>query len=339
MERSSTTKQCVLVTGGAGFIGSHVVERLLASGRYRVVVVDDFNDFYAPQMKRANLAGVAGRDDFELVEADILDEERLRSVFERNELAAVVHLAARAGVRPSLREPLLYQRVNVEGTYRLLDLAHTFGVGRFLFASSSSVYGARSRVPFRESDPCDRPASPYAATKIAGECACYTYSELYGIRTLCLRYFTVYGPRQRPDLAIRKFTELLASGRPVPLYGDGSTSRDYTFVDDVVDAVERALDYSRSRFEVINIGGERPVPLRRLVDLLAGALGVTARIERLPEQPGDVPLTCADGTLARELLGFEPAVGIEEGIDRFVGWYRERLKTEDLGALLHGIGD
>lgn len=322
MQQSSNGKRTVVVTGGAGFIGSHVVERLLSTKRFEVVVVDDFNDFYDPALKRANAARYLTHGDTALVEADLLDAPAIEGVFAEHDPDVVIHLAARAGVRPSLVDPMLYQRVNVEGTYRLLELSKQHGVEQFLFASSSSVYGARSTVPFRETDRIDRPASPYAATKIAGECACSTYSDLYGMRILCLRFFTVFGPRQRPDLAIRKFTERLLEGRSIPLFGDGSSARDYTFIDDIVDGVMRAVDYDASQFEVINLGGESPTRLIELVEVIAETLGVEPEIEWLPNQPGDVPVTYADVTKARELLGYAPATDIRQGIARFVEWYR-----------------
>jgi UDP-glucuronate 4-epimerase len=314
------TTRSILVTGGAGFIGSHVVDRLLASSEWVVTVVDDFNDFYDPALKRANVAHHEANPAFRLVEADLVDERAMAGVFERERFDAIVHLAARAGVRPSLADPLLYQRVNVEATYRLLELARAHGVGRFVFGSSSSVYGVRSEVPFRETDPVAHPASPYAATKIAGEAACHAYAHLYSIGVVCLRFFTVYGPRQRPDLAIRKFATLMAEGRAVPMFGDGTTARDYTYVDDIVDGVVAALAYDASPYEVINLGDERPTTLAELVRLIAGALGVEPRVERLPEQPGDVPLTFASIDKARALLGYEPKVRIEEGLTRFVRW-------------------
>jgi UDP-glucuronate 4-epimerase len=288
-----------------------------------VTVVDDFDDFYDPALKRANVAHHEGDPNFRLVEADIVDARAISDVFASARFDAVVHLAARAGVRPSLADPLLYQCVNVEGTYRLLELARAHGVGRFVFGSSSSVYGVRSQVPFLESDPVNEPVSPYAATKLAGEAACHVYAHLYGIRVVCLRFFTVYGPRQRPDLAIRKFATLMLEGRPIPLFGDGRTARDYTYVDDVVDGIVGALEYGATPYEVINLGGEHPVPLADLVALIAGALGVTPRVERLPEQPGDVPLTSASVEKARALLGYEPRVPIREGIARFVEWLSE----------------
>jgi UDP-glucuronate 4-epimerase len=310
----------ILVTGGAGFIGSHLVDRLLASGEWAVTVVDDLNGFYDPALKRANVAHHAADPAFRLVEAHLVDERAMSGVFARDRFDAIVHLAARAGVRPSLADPLLYQRVNVEGTYRLLELARANGVGRFVFGSSSSVYGVRSEVPFRETDPVGHPASPYAATKIAGEAACHAYAHLYGMGVVCLRFFTVYGPRQRPDLAIRKFATLMTEGRAVPVFGDGTTARDYTYVDDIVDGVVAALAYDATGYEVINLGDERPTTLADLVRIVGGALGVEPRVEWLPEQPGDVPLTFASVEKARALLGYEPKVPIEQGIARFVEW-------------------
>jgi len=314
----SADTRSILVTGGAGFIGSHLVERLLAVGASRVVVLDCFDDFYSPAMKWANVAAFAHDPRVTVVSGDILDESLCRSLFKTHDFETVVHLAARAGVRPSLLDPLLYQRVNVEGTYRLLELSRTYGVARFVFASSSSVYGSRTNAPFRETEPVTTPASPYAATKIAGEGACHVYSHVHGMTCLCLRFFTVFGPRQRPDLAIRKFVELLAAGRPIPVFGDGTTARDYTFVDDIVDGVVAATRYSATPFEVVNLGNERPVMLRDLVATIASALNVDPVVERLPDQPGDVPLTCADTSKARRLFGFDARVPFEEGIRRTI---------------------
>jgi UDP-glucuronate 4-epimerase len=310
----------VLVTGGAGFIGSHVVERLLARGD-AVTVVDDFNDFYAPTLKRENVAAFAGRA--RVVEADITDAAALRAVFAAGAPDVVVHLAARAGVRPSLRQPLLYTQVNIVGTQHLLELAREFRVPKFVCASSSSVYGVNQKVPFAETDPIFQPISPYAATKLAGEALCHVYHHLYGLDVTCLRFFTVYGPRQRPDLAIRKFTESIAAGEPIELFGDGSTRRDYTYIDDILQGVLAAVD-RRLGFAVINLGESRTVPLRELVELIERALGQKAVLRWLPTQPGDVPVTFADITRARELLGYRPQVPIEEGIGRFVAWFRTR---------------
>jgi UDP-glucuronate 4-epimerase len=313
----------VLVTGGAGFIGSHLVARLLAEGRWRVTVVDDFNDFYDPALKRRNVGPHLGRAEFALREADIRDRAALEEVFGEAEFDTVVHLAARAGVRPSLAEPVLYAETNINGTLNLLELARARGVRQFVFGSSSSVYGENEKVPFAEDDPVNRPISPYAATKAAGELLCHTYSHLFGLRCLALRFFTVYGARQRPDLAIHKFARLISAGRPIPVFGDGTTRRDYTFVDDIVAGVRAAMDYEASDYEVVNLGGSRTVSLGELVALLERELGRKAVIDRRPPQPGDVPQTYADVTKARRLLGYDPRTPIEEGIRRFVGWFKE----------------
>lgn len=324
----SMAEQCILITGGAGFIGSHLADRLLEQPGVRVVIVDDFNDFYDPALKRSNVAPLDGRAAARVVERDILDEGLVR-IFEEERFDVVVHLAARAGVRPSVEDPLLYQRVNVEGTYRLLELARRFGVPRFVFASSSSVYGARSKVPFRESDPVSRPASPYAATKLAGEAACYTYAHLFGLRVVCLRFFTAYGPRQRPDLAIRKFAERMLRGEPIPVFGDGRTSRDYTHVSDIVEGILGALRFDASPYEIFNLGNENPVTLAELIGLLGEALGVDPVIDRQPEQPGDVPLTCADASKAREQLGFQPRTDLAAGLSDFARWLRIERSARD----------
>jgi UDP-glucuronate 4-epimerase len=311
----------VLVTGGAGFIGSHLVRRLLGRGD-RVTVLDDFNDFYDPARKRANVAPFAGRDGFRLVEGDIRDAALLDRLFAGGGFDAVVHLAARAGVRPSLAEPVLYEDVNCIGTLRLLEAARRHGPQTFVFGSSSSVYGINRRVPFAEDDPVDQPISPYATTKRAGELLCFNYHHLYGLRTACLRFFTVYGPAQRPEMAIHKFTDLLARGRAVPMYGDGESRRDYTYIDDIVDGVVAALDLAPG-FEIVNLGGADTTALADLVRWIAEELGVEPEVERLPAQPGDVPITYADVAKAGRLLGYSPKVPIREGLRRFVAWYRE----------------
>ncbi|MBA2645495.1 MAG: SDR family NAD(P)-dependent oxidoreductase [Pyrinomonadaceae bacterium] len=314
----------ILVTGGAGFIGSHLVERLLAENQWRVTVVDDFNDFYAPAVKHANVAPYIGRDDFQLIEADIRERPALDEVFAENRFDVIVHLAARAGVRPSLDEPVLYAETNINGTLNLLELARIHQVKQFVFGSSSSVYGINAKVPFSEDDPIRQPISPYAATKAAGEMLCHTYAHLYGIRSVCLRFFTVYGARQRPDLAIHKFARLISDGRAIPVFGDGTTRRDYTYVDDIIAGVRAAIDYQGSMYEVINLGESRTVELRELIELLERELGRNAVIDRQPVQPGDVPQTFADIAKARQLLGYNPQTPIEEGIHRFVAWYRRK---------------
>jgi UDP-glucuronate 4-epimerase len=315
----------VLVTGGAGFIGSHVIGALLERG-LEVVCLDDFNDYYDPAFKRQNIAPYTQRAGFHLVEGDIRDRELVFATYRRFGISATIHLAARAGVRPSIANPRLYEEVNGVGTVNLLEAAHRFGAYTFVFGSTSSVYGINSKVPFAEDDPITCPISPYAASKRGAELMCYTFHHLYGLKVTVLRFFTVYGPRQRPDMAIYKFTELLAKGKPVPRFGDGSMARDYTYIDDIVRGVLAAFDHE-AEFEIVNLGGSRTTTLQRLIELIAGELGVPPLVEELPLQPGDVPITYADVSKARRLFGWEPEVPIEEGIRRFVAWYREnRLK-------------
>jgi UDP-glucuronate 4-epimerase len=310
----------VLITGGAGFIGSHLVDRLLAEGGWRITIVDDLNDFYSPEIKRATLARVI--DDVVFVESDIRDKAAMRALFAGNEFNTIVHLAARAGVRPSLLQPELYADTNINGTLNLLMLAKEFGVKQFVFGSSSSVYGVNCKVPFAEDDPTRNPISPYAATKAAGELLCHTFSHLYDIRTVCLRFFTVYGARQRPDLAIHKFSKLITSGKPIQMFGDGTTRRDYTYVDDIIQGVRASMDYTGAMHEVFNLGESETTELKRLIELLEDSLGVKAIIDHQPLQPGDVPITYADISKARNLLGYAPTTKIEDGIPKFVEWFR-----------------
>lgn len=314
----------VLVTGGAGFIGSHLVDRLLSENDWRVTAVDDFNDFYSPEIKRRNVQRQLQNPAFMLVEADIRDKAALAQVFANSKFDCIVHLAARAGVRPSLSEPQLYVETNVNGTMNLLELARQHKVPQFVFGSSSSVYGVNEKVPFSESDPIFNPISPYAATKAAGELLCHTYSHLYGLRCICLRFFTVYGARQRPDLAIHKFAQLISDGKPIPVFGDGTTRRDYTYIDDILAGVRAAIDYDKTNYEVINLGESRTVELRELIGLLEKELDLRAVIERQPMQPGDVPQTFADISRARELLGYNPQTQIEDGLRLFVEWFRNK---------------
>ena len=311
----------ILVTGGAGFIGSHLVERLLNEGDWQITVVDNFNDFYSPEAKRANVSAFLSHQNFTLREIDICDAENLREVFAETEFDVIVHLAARAGVRPSLSEPKLYAETNINGTLNLLELAHEFAVEQFVFGSSSSVYGINSKVPFAEDDKISQPISPYAATKAAGELLCHTYSHLYPIRTVCLRFFTVYGARQRPDLAIHKFARLISDNQPIEMFGDGTTRRDYTFVDDIIQGVRAAIDYRETPHEIFNLGESDTVELCELITLLEKNLDKNAVIERKPMQPGDVPQTFADITKARKLLDYNPTTKIEEGIRKFVEWF------------------
>ena len=315
----------ILVTGGAGFIGSHLTRRLLARGD-RVTVLDDFNDYYDPARKRENVAPLLGRGDFHLEEGDIRDERQVDRVFAAGRFDAVIHLAARAGVRPSLAEPILYEDVNCIGTLRLLEAARRHGPGLFLFGSSSSVYGINEKIPFAEADEVNQPISPYATTKRAGELLCYNYHHLYGFRTACLRFFTVYGPAQRPEMAIHKFTDLIWRGKTLPMYGDGGSRRDYTYVDDIVDGLLATLDLAPG-FEILNLGGADTTSLVDLIRWIGEELAVEPRIEYLPAQPGDVPITYADVSKAARLLGYSPKVPIRDGLRRFVSWYRERAEA------------
>jgi UDP-glucuronate 4-epimerase len=312
----------ILLTGGAGFIGSHLSERLLHEG-HTLAIVDDLNDFYSPAVKRANLEQVRSAGPVTFHHADICDQEQMFAIGREHKPEAIIHLAARAGVRPSLEQPLLYEQVNVRGTMVLLETARQLEVPKFVFASSSSIYGIADRVPFSEDDALNLPISPYAATKIAGEKICYTYSHLYGIRTVCLRLFTVYGPRQRPDLAIHKFTRRISDGKPISVFGDGSSGRDYTFYSDVVDGIVSALHYNCC-YEVFNLGNSHPIQLTTMISTLEDHLGRKATIERLPEQPGDVPITYADISKAKRVLGYEPRVAFSDGIAAFVAWFRPR---------------
>ena len=314
----------ILITGGAGFIGSHLVDRLLSEGDWNVSVIDDFNDFYDPTLKRVNIREHLANSNYRLVEADIRDFNALQQAFSDETFDCIVHLAARAGVRPSLTQPRLYAETNVNGTVNLLELAHEREIKQFVFGSSSSVYGTNEKVPFSEDDPIFNPISPYAATKAAGELICHTYSHLYDMRIVCLRFFTVYGARQRPDLAIHKFAQLISSGKAIPVFGDGTTRRDYTYIDDIIAGTRAAIDYNQSNFEIINLGESRTVELRELIALLEKDLGQVAKIDRQPTQPGDVPQTFADITKARRLLNYNPQTQIENGIRKFVEWFRFR---------------
>jgi len=319
----------VLVTGAAGFIGSHVAEALVARGD-DVVGLDNYDPFYPRPVKEANLAALRGSPRFRLVEGDIRDRGAVEGLLDAD--TAVVHLAARAGVRPSLEDPAGYAAVNVEGTAVLLEAARRAGARRFVFGGSSSVYGDDAPVPFAEDWPALRPVSPYAATKRAGELLCATFAHLYALRVILLRFFTVYGPRQRPDLAIHKFTRLIRAGRPVPFYGDGSSERDYTWIGDIVGGVLAALEWTAAPgpgLEVVNLGGSRTTSLASLVTLIGGALGRDAALERLPAQPGDVRRTCADVRKAARVLGYRPTVPVEEGIPRFVRWFEEVHGRDD----------
>ena len=315
----------ILLTGAAGFIGSHTAASLLSRGD-EVIGLDNFNTFYDPARKRRNAASLAAHAGFSLVEGDLCDEPLIADLFARHRFDAVIHLAAWAGVRPSIERPGIYIDVNVRGTTNVLEACRRTGVGRLVFASSSSVYGGRDTVPFRETDPVDRPISPYAATKKAGEVLCYAYHHLHGLNVSALRFFTVYGPRQRPEMAIHKFATMMSRGEAIPVYGDGGSARDYTYVDDIVQGTVAALDRCEG-YEIYNLGESRTTRLDDLVEKLAKALGYEARVRREPEQPGDVPITFADITHARARLGYDPHTLIDEGLARFAEWFhREGVK-------------
>jgi UDP-glucuronate 4-epimerase len=319
--------QHIFLTGGAGFIGSHLTRRLLSRGD-RVTVVDDFNDYYDPSLKRGNVSEFEGQDGYALIEGDIRDGELIDNLFASERFDGVIHLAARAGVRPSLEQPLLYEEVNCIATLHLLEAARRHGPEVFTFGSSSSVYGINKKVPFSETDEINQPISPYATTKRTGELLCFNYHHLYGLKTSCLRFFTVYGPSQRPEMAIAKFTDLLARGETIPMYGDGESCRDYTFVDDIVDGLVAAYDLAPD-FEILNLGGAATTRLVDLINWIAEELAVEPVIEYLPDQPGDVPITYADVSKAADLLGYSPKIPIKEGLKRYVAWYKDRQAQTD----------
>ena len=320
MMAGNADQQTVAVTGAAGFIGSHLCEALLAGG-CRVVGLDNFDSFYDPAIKRRNIAGCLGSDSFSLIEGDIRDSEAVDRALGQG-VDAVVHLAARAGVRPSIENPPLYQDVHVKGTCVLLEAARRHEISKFLFGSSSSVYGNNEKAPFSESDNVDHPISPYAATKRAGELLCHAYHHLFGISVTCLRFFTVYGARQRPDLAIHKFTRLIEAGEPIPVFGDGSMMRDHTYIDDIIAGVLAAIERCDG-YRIYNLGESRPISLSDLIAAIERSLGKKAKINRLPCQPGDVERTYADVSLAQAELGYEPRTRLDEGLRAFVAWFRE----------------
>jgi UDP-glucuronate 4-epimerase len=313
------TQQKILVTGGAGFIGSHLVEKLLADG-WRVVVLDNFDSFYDPAIKRRNVAEAERSPDYSLIEGDIRDEDLLSRLFAAQKFDAVIHLAARAGVRPSIEDPALYTSVNLDGTTRLLEACRLNNVKRFIFGSSSSVYGNNRKVPFAEDDPVDHPISPYAATKKAGELLCYSQHHLFGLKVACLRFFTVYGPRQRPEMAIHKFTRLLSEGKKIQQFGDGTSARDYTFVADIVSGICRALECCHS-YHIWNLGGSNTIQLGDLTSKIADGLKLPLQLDVLPLQPGDVDRTWADTTKAEQELGWKAQIDIDLGLKKFLDWY------------------
>lgn len=315
----------ILLTGGAGFIGSHLTKELLDLG-YAVICLDNLDDYYDPQLKRQNIRQFSADPNYLFIEGDIRDRTLLDALFRLYGCDTVVHLAARAGVRPSVQNPALYFDVNLNGTMSILDSMRQAGVNRLVMASSSSVYGDAERVPFKESDASDRPLSPYAASKRSAELLAHTYHHLYGFAISCLRFFTVYGPGQRPEMAISQFTERVLSGMPITLFGDGTTARDYTYIDDITSGIIKAIDHLDG-FSVLNIGGSDPISLRDLVSLIERATGETALIDWQPMQPGDVERTYADVSLARKQIGYKPTVRIDEGIQKFVDWYRSRVEV------------
>jgi len=312
----------ILVTGGAGFIGSHLTENLLQEG-HQVHCVDNFNDYYDPYVKRENVQKALKDENYWLFEGDILDFPFLEKIFAENHYDVIVHLAARAGVRPSIQQPILYEQVNIKGTMHLLELCKKHEIKKFVFASSSSVYGANKKVPFAETDSVDNPISPYAATKKAGELICYTYHHLYDISVNALRFFTVYGPRQRPDMAIHKFAKLIHAGKPIPVFGSGKSKRDYTFIDDIIQGIRAAIERCEG-YNIYNLGESKTVQLLYLIELLEQALGKKAVLDFQPDQPGDVPITFADVSKARRELNYNPQISIEEGIKRFAEWFKTR---------------
>ena len=317
------TKKRILITGAAGFIGSNLTNRLLQSGKYQVIGLDNFDDFYSRGQKEKNLAPFISNRDFQFFEGDIRNMDDLLALGEPD---VIVHLAAKAGVRPSIQNPVLYQDVNVAGTQNLLEFARQKNIRQFVFASSSSVYGINENIPWNEEEKL-KPISPYASTKLSCEMLGHVYSHLYGIRFLALRFFTVYGPGQRPDLAIHKFFNSISKGQAIPVFGDGSTSRDYTFVEDTIQGIEAAINYDQSDFEIINLGNHQTVTLSELIAAIEKICGKQAIIDRQPEQPGDVPQTYADISKAQKLLNYQPKTELETGLRRFYEWYNNQNTT------------
>ena len=319
MKNLNVGENTVLLTGGAGFIGSNLIERLLKDG-YDIVCLDNFNDYYAPQIKRNNIKPFLRERNFNLVEVDIRDKDTLKKVFEKYKFQKVIHLAAQAGVRFSLKQPNLYVDVNVNGTLNLLELSKEYKIKNFIFGSSSSVYGATKEIPFSEEGKL-KPISPYGVSKRTGELLCYTYNHLYNLPVTVLRFFTVYGPRQRPDMAIHKFTKLIDEGKEICLYGNGETSRDYTYISDIVEGIISSLNKDFN-YEIFNLGNSNPTNLSHLIFLIEKNLGKSAKIRYLSEQPGDPSITFADISKSKRMLNYNPKIKIEEGIKRFVEWYK-----------------
>jgi UDP-glucuronate 4-epimerase len=321
----------LLITGGAGFIGSNLCDYLLKSN-HKIIIIDNFNDFYNPEIKRINIIEMKHLmktnnipdDNLLIEEGDLLDINFLSKVFSSYKIDTIVHLAAMAGVLPSISNPFLYNEVNIHGTLNLLDLCHEFSIDKFIFASSSSVYGNNKKLPFTEADSVDFPISPYAATKKSGELLCHVYSHLYGINIACLRFFTVYGPRQRPDLAIYKFTELMLKEKQISIFGDGTTERDYTYIDDIIQGIDKAITWLNTgthKYEIFNLGRSDTVMLRYMIERLESELGVTANIKYLPMQPGDVATTYANISKSKKILEYNPVTKFDDGISKFVKWF------------------
>lgn len=316
----------ILITGGAGFIGSTLADKLLKENN-KVIVIDNFNDYYDVRLKEQNVAVNLDNLNYKLYRGDICDRKFIEGIFSENKIDAVVHIAARAGVRPSLEDPLEYVRSNIDGTINILENMKKHDVKKMVFASSSSVYGNCKAEKFSEDLKVTEPISPYAATKSACEQFLYTYSKLYGINVVCLRFFTVYGPKQRPDLAIRKFVELIEKDEPIPVYGDGTTMRDYTFIEDIISGICSAIEYDKTPYEIINLGGGSPVTLHEMIKTIEDVLGKRAQINRLPMQAGDVDKTVSDITKARRLLGYNPQISFKDGVKKFVEWRRKNNES------------
>ncbi|MFP4697579.1 MAG: GDP-mannose 4,6-dehydratase [Eubacteriales bacterium] len=313
----------ILITGGAGFIGSHLAKSI--SQKNKVIIVDNFNDYYNPLIKEMNINDIKKTRDASIYRIDIRDKINLSKVFENHKINIVIHLAAMAGVRPSIESPNIYSEVNINGTMNVLELCRENNVSKMIFASSSSVYGNNKKTPFSENDIVDFPISPYAATKKAGELLCHTYHHLYNIDIACLRFFTVYGPGQRPDLAIHKFTKLLYNNEPIPFYGDGKSERDYTYIDDIIDGINKAVNWlfdGKGKYEIFNLGESHTISLQRMVSTIEKVTGIKPILKKLPMQPGDVNITYADITKAKKIIGYNPQTDFEEGITNFIKWYK-----------------
>lgn len=321
----------ILITGGAGFIGSTLATKLLEKNN-KVVVIDNFNDYYDPKIKYKNISKIKDNENFKIYSIDIRDRENIKKVFNENHIDIIVHLAAMAGVRPSIENPILYQEVNGLGTQIILEEAKLHDIRNLVLASSSSVYGNCKETPFREDMIVDFAISPYAATKKANEVMAHVYHKLYDMNIIMLRFFTVYGPKQRPDLAINKFTRLILNDEPIPMYGDGTTSRDYTYIDDIVSGIIKSCNYvekNKNVYEIINLGSNHPVSLKEMIQIIGNVLGKEPKINQLPMQPGDVDITYADISKAEKLLGYKPSISFKQGIEKFIKWYKESNKNEN----------